>query len=406
MKIVQINAIYGSLSTGVIMADIQQRCIDNGIDAYVAYSLLGVPENMVVNGIRIGNAFDEKLHALLSRACGKQGYYSTLSTIKFIRNLEKIKPDIVHLHNLHNNYINLNLLLQYLAKHDIATVITMHDCWYFTGGCYHYSDIRCHRWQSSCGHCPKRYQEIPAYLCDSSAQILKDRKRFLNAIPRLYIVGCSRWVADEARKSVLSNCNIRHIYNGFDLDVFKPTPSDMANRLGIESKFILLGPASKWMSEVNKETLQCFVKALPPECVMVLFGAKNTKKTVAKNVILYGYTQSREEMAQLYSMADVMVNCSREDTLSSLNLEAQACGTPVITYEATGSKETVDGECGFAVETGNAKRLFECVELIKRNTKAKYSAACRRWIENNFKKENNYQLYLDLYKEIVHKNVS
>lgn len=402
MRIVQINAIHGSLSTGVIMADIQRRCIDNGIDAYVAYSLLSIPEKMVVNGIRIGNAFDEKMHALLSRVCGKQGYFSTLSTIRFIRQLDTIKPDIVHLHNLHNNYINLNLLLRHLAKHDIATVITMHDCWYFTGGCYHYTDVGCHRWQSGCGHCPKRFQDIPAYLCNSSARILKDREKFLNAIPRLYIVGCSKWVAEEARKSVLRNCNIRYIYNGFDLDVFKPSPSVIAKRLGIEGKFILLGPASKWLSEVNQETLRYFVKALPSECVLVLFGAKNTYQTVAKNVILYGYTHSREEMAQLYSMADVMVNCSREDTLSSLNLEAQACGTPVVTYEATGSKETVDGECGFAVKTGNAKRLFEYVELVKNNTKAYYSAACRTWIENNFNKELNYQLYIDLYKEIVH----
>lgn len=401
MRIVQINAIHGSLSTGVIMADIQQRCIDNGIDAYVAYSLLGIPKDRVVNGIRIGSVFDEKLHALLCRICGKQGYFSTLSTKRFIYQLDKIKPDIVHLHNLHNNYINLNILLQYLAKHDIATVITMHDCWYFTGGCFHYTDVGCHRWQSCCGYCPKRMSDTPAYLCDMSKQILKDRKKYLTAIPRLYIVGCSQWVAEEARKSVLKHCNIRHIYNGFDLDVFKPIPSDIAKKLGLEGKRILLGPASKWLSEVNKDTLEYFIKYMPKDSVLVLFGAKEHNKYLTNNVLLYGFTKSRDEMAQLYSMAEVFVNCSREDTLSSLNIEAQACGTPVVTYEATGNKETVNGESSFSVPTGDAEALWKKVCEVKQIEKHSLTLACRNWIVTNFEKNKNCEKYIQLYQQII-----
>lgn len=404
MIVLQISADYGLSSTGRIVGDIQRCCIDKGIDAYVAYSIPRHTDNAIKNAFRIGNYCTEKWQAFCSRLVGKQSYYNRLTTLLFLRWVKRIQPDIVHLHNLHSNYIHLNYLLRFLAKYNIATVITMHDCWYFTGGCFHYSNAGCNRWQSGCGHCPKRYQDTPAYLCDSSARILKDRKRFLNAIPRLYIVGCSRWVADEAKKSVLRNCNIRHIYNGFDLDVFKPSPSDMAKRLGIEGKFILLGPASKWQSEVNKETLEYFVKTMPSECVLVLFGAKNNQQTVADNVMLYGYTHSREEMAQLYSMADVMVNCSREDTLSSLNLEAQACGTPVVTYEATGSKETVDGKCGFAVETGNPQALWNAVLEVLSKGKQSFTDKCCHWINNNFEKETNYNKYIELYREIANNN--
>ena len=401
MKVIQINAIYGTSSTGMIMADIWQRSIDNGIDASVAYSIAGIPKEKIINGYHIGNPIDEKNHALLSRISGKQGYFSILSTKRFLRHLNEIRPDIVHLHNLHSNYINLNSLLHYLAEHDIATVITMHDCWYYTGGCFHYTNAGCNRWQSNCGQCPKRFQDTPAYLCDSSARILKDREKYLTAIPRLYIVGCSKWVAEEARKSVLKHCNIRHIYNGFDLAVFKPSPSDMANQLGIKGKKILLGPASKWLSEVNKLTFKYFVEAMPSDCVLVLFGAKNNQQTIADNVMLYGYTHSREEMAQLYSMADVFVNCSREDTLSSLNLECQACGTPVVTYDATGSKETVDEKCGFAVSTGDAESLWKKVCVVKQIGKQALTLACRNWIVTNFEKNKNYEKYIKLYHQII-----
>ena len=401
MKIVQVNAVFGSLSTGTVMWNIQKRCLDYGIDAYVAYALTDIPNERIINGYKIGNKLTEKWHALMSRVAGKQAYYNRFTTWLFLRWMDGIKPDVVHLHNLHSNYIHLNMLLKYLAKRDIATVITMHDCWFFTGGCFHYTNAGCNKWQFECGHCPKKKLDTPAYLCDASSQILQDRKKYLKAIPRLYLVGCSKWIADEARKSVLKDCNIRYIYNGFDLDVFKPTLTNLAQKLGIEGKHILLGPASKWLSIVNKEALDYFIESMPEDYVLVLFGAKEHNKYLTKNVLLYGYTSSREEMAQLYSTADVFVNCSREDTLSSLNLEAQACGTPVVTYEATGNKETVGAGCGFAVETGDAKALFEATEQVLTRRKESYSTKCKEWVHENFDKQTNYENYIRLYREIA-----
>ena len=326
VRVLQINAVYGCGSTGTIVQEIQSCCEKNGIEGFVAYSQTRLPASEIHNGYKIGNKLTEKWHALMSRVAGKQAYYNRFSTWLFLRWVDRIKPDVVHLHNLHSNYIHLNMLLKYLAKRDIATVITMHDCWYFTGGCFHYTNASCYKWQHGCGNCPKRKDDTPAYLYDATKRILKDRKKYLTAIQRLYLVGCSKWVADEARKSILKDCNIRFIYNGFDLDVFKPTPSDMAKELGIEGKNILLGPASKWLSDVNKETLEYFINAMPDDYVLVLFGAKEHKKYLSKNVLLYGYTSSRVEMAQLYSMADVFVNCSREDTLSSLRRNCKLFG--------------------------------------------------------------------------------
>lgn len=399
MKVLQINAVYGKSSTGNIMTQIQECSRSHGIDAHVAFPKgFGISDSL---SYEIGSTIDHKVHAAFSRIAGKQAYYSKCATNGLLRYLDYLKPDIVHLHNLHSNYINLNMLLIYLAVHDVATVVTMHDCWYFTGGCFHYANAGCDKWQYGCGHCPKKMQDSKAYLLDKSASILNDRAKYLNAIPRLVMVGCSEWVANECKKSVLRNKEIRFIHNGFDLGVFHPVESNWRKRLDIEDKFVILCPASKWFSDVNKATYDYFVNNMTEDMVLVLFGCKNIDGNLQKNVKQIGFICESNEMARIYSMADVMVNCSREDTLSSLNLEAQACGTPVVTYEATGSKETVDGKCSFAVETGNAAALFEKVLLVREHRKENLQDDCIRWISANYEMKSSYEKYVNLYRNIV-----
>ena len=401
MKIVQVNAIYGSKSTGTIVREIQSCCEANGIESYVAYSIADRLDKEIPKGYRIGNMLTAKWSALFSRIIGKQAYANRFTTWLFLRWLDRIQPDVIHLHNLHSNYIHLNMLLRHLAKHDIATVITMHDCWYFTGGCVHYASIGCDRWKTSCGQCPKRKQ-IPSYFFDRTQSVLKDRVKYLSAIPRLTVVGASGWIANEMKQSVLKDLNITHIHNGFDLDVFKPTPSVKRRELGLEGKYVILGPATKWLLPINRPTLDFFISKMGPNMVLLLFGCSSIDTSLPKNVIQIGYTKNPKEMAELYSMADVMANCSREDTLSSLNLECQACGTPVVTYDATGSKETVDGECGFAVSTGNHKALWDKVEEVRLKGKYTISQKCREMVFCSYEKNNNYTKYISLYHSIIY----
>lgn len=399
MKVVQINAIYGSKSTGTIVREIQSCSEKHGIDAYVAYSIADRPDSEVPKGYRIGNMLTAKWHAFISRVIGKQAYANRFTTWRFLRWLDAIKPDVVHLHNLHSNYIHLNMLLRYLAKHDIATIITMHDCWYFTGGCMHYASIECNRWKKGCGQCPK-WRQIPSYCFDKTQSVLKDRNKYLSAIPRLTIVGASEWIANEMKQSMLKDLNITFIHNGFDLDVFSTTPSNKRKEFNIENKFVVFGPASKWLLPINKPTLDYFISRMSEDMVLVLFGCTETNDRLPRNVLQIGYTKSPKEMSELYSMADVLVNCSREDTLSSLNLECQACGTPVVTYDATGSKETVDGECGFAVPTGDAEALWEMVLEVRSKSKDALSTQCRQWVSDNFEKTTNYEKYISLYRQM------
>lgn len=454
MKVIQINACYGYASTGTIVKDIRECCERNGMECYVAFPAgCGTVD---AHCIEIGCALDRKIHSLFSHITGKESYFSFFATRKFLKRLDQIKPDVVHLHNLHNHYISLPMLLRYLAKHSIKTVVTMHDCWYFTGGCTHYVAAGCTRWQAGCGNCPKR-KSIPSWFKDSTAEVLADRIKLFSAIPDVTFVGASQWVADELRKSPLADhCKITHIHNGFDLDTFKPRSDSRiqdsgeikpipSGGVGVGHKVlsfgedlgeakILLGPASKWLSPINKPTLDYFLEHLTQNEILLLFGATPEQIThyshltshsshptpptshpsdkvrpphtshltshtshpsdkVRPTLKLYGFTRNREELAELYSAADVFVNCSWEDTLSSLNIEAQACGTPVVTYDSTGSKETVDGEVSVHVKSGDYETLFaKTMEILSRG---KQGDACRQWAQEEFSKQN-YEQYLKI----------
>lgn len=397
MKILQINATYGIGSTGNIVRDIKHCCEQFGLSCFVAYQNTSEPQI----GYKIGCKLDSMLHSLLCRIEGKESYFSTLPTRKLLEYISELKPDIVHLHNLHNHYININQLLEFLSRNKIKTVITLHDCWFFTGGCFHYTNAKCNRWQQNCGLCPLRYQATPAYIRDGSAKVLADRKKYFAGFDTLTIVGASKWVAEEAKKSFLADKNICFIHNGFNLEVFKPSTSRLRERLNLMDKQVILGPTAKWLDNVNRQTFEFFVEKMDAHQVLVLFGPGNFDDTLPENVIVYGYTKSKEELAWLYSMADVFVNCSREDTLSSINLEAQACGTPVVTYEATGSKETVIDTTGFAVETGNYEMLWAKTNEVLCKGKQSYAENCRAFIEREYELNTNYMKYLQLYKKMV-----
>lgn len=394
----QINAVYGVGSTGVIVKDLHELCLKNGIESYVSYSTTNKKANEIKNGYVIGGTLGKKIHAVLCRLGGKQAYFSSFATKKLIKHINNIKPDIVHLHNLHSNYINMNMLLDYLGKNDIETIITLHDCWFYTGGCFHYTAAGCSKWLEGCGNCPKKMQDTPAILKDNSAKILSDRKKYFSAIKNLTVVGVSKWIEEEACKTFFKNAKTCHIHNGIDTSFFKPTPSDFRSKYKLEDKFLILAPANKWFKAVNKDTFDYFTNNLPDDCVMVMLGCTESQKShLPKNVLTLDYIKDRDELRKVYSACDVFVNCTREESLSLVNVEAQACGTPVVTYRNTGAQETVDNKCSFSVETGNYKELFETVLKIKSAGKDSYTQECISCSYNMFDRNRNYKQYINLY---------
>lgn len=398
MKVLQINVVYHDGSTGVIVEDLHNIAIANNIESYVAYSTSSIPYGDISNGYQIGNIFGKKLHAALCRINGKQAYFSRFSTLRLLKFIKKIKPDVVHLHNLHSNFIHLNMLLKYLAKNRIKTVVTLHDCWFYTGGCFHYTAAGCDRWQKECGNCPKKLQDTPAYLYDCSAKILKDRKKYYSAISDLTVVGVSNWITEEATKTVFKNSKALTIYNGVDTEIFKSTVSDFREKHSLDNKFLILGPASKWLSQVNKETYTSVVASLKEDEILVLLGCtQNQIDKLPKNVIGLPFVKNKNELSEIYSAADVFVNPTREESLSLINIESQACGTPVITYSNTGVKETVDNICGFSVKIGNYAELIDKIQYVKTFGKQAFTLGVQKRIAQKFDKNENYLKYIQLY---------
>ena len=398
MKVLQINAVYHEGSTGAIVEDLHNIAISNDIESYVAYSTSSIPHGEIPNGYQIGNLFGKKLHAFLCRISGKQAYFSRFATFGLLKYIKKINPDVVHLHNLHSNFIHLNMLLKYLAKNRIKTVVTLHDCWFYTGGCFHYTAAGCDRWQKECGNCPKKLQDTPAYLYDCSAKILKDRKKYFSAISDLTVVGVSNWITEEATKTVFKNSKALTIYNGVDTEIFKSTVSDFREKHSLDNKFLILGPASKWLSQVNKETYTSVVASLKEDEILVLLGCtQNQIDKLPKNVIGLPFVKNKNELSEIYSAADVFVNPTREESLSLINIEAQACGTPVITYSNTGVKETVDNICGFSVKIGNSAELIDKMQYVKTFGKQAFTLGVQKRIAQKFDKNENYLKYIQLY---------
>ena len=398
MKIVEVNATYNAGSTGTIMSDIHKLLLSSGFESYVAYSTTDVDENTIVNGYKIGGVFGKKVHALLSRIGGKQGYYSSFATRRFIKWLKGIKPDVVHLHNLHSNYINLNMLLDFLAKADIKTVITLHDCWFYTGGCFHYTAVECDKWKKGCGNCKARNIGTKSYLFDSSQKILKDRIKYLSAIKDLTVVGVSKWITDEAKLSGIRAKRFVTVYNGVDTNFFKPQKDTLKEELGIKDKFVVLGIANKWLKPANRELLKEFTSSLKDDMAFVIMGVtERDKALLPKNVITLPF-MNKEKLRRTYNMADVFANCTREESFSLVNVEAGSSGTPVITYANTGAKETVSDEFGFKVETGNIKEFIDAVFTVYKIGKEKYQDGARQFVIDNFDKDKNYERFIKLYK--------
>ena len=398
MKVLQINATYGYGSTGLIVRDIGDALEKNGDEAYFAYQSCLTPPD---NGYRVGSGMDRKWHALLCRLTGMQGYFSKRATKRLIRHIAEVRPDVVHLHNLHSNYIHLNTLLSYLAKEDIATVVTLHDCWFFTGKCFHYADVGCTRFQTGCGRCPKKKAPPKSLFFDPSMRVLRDRRRFFSAVPRVTLVGCSRWICDEARKGCLSELPLEHVYNGVDTTVFAPKDTAAEREVyGLsEDTYVILGMANKWLLPVNRALLLRMAESLDEKTKLLLVGCSEQDasclKEISDHIVPVGFIRDREMLARHYALASVFVNVTQVDTLPTVNMESICCGTPVITYDGSGSGELVLEGCGEVVAKNDVQGLLAAI--ARRPEKLGEEALSRA--REIFDKDACYRMYLDVYKK-------
>ena len=393
MKIVQINATCGVGSTGKICVGISKVLAENDIENYVFY---GSSSNGYEYGIQYSNHKYIKLQALKSRVLGNFGFNSKTSTKTIIAHLESIKPDIVHLHNIHSHDCNLEMLFKYFKEKKQKLVWTFHDCWAFTGYCPHFTMMKCDRWKNECSNCVQR-REFSCF-CDRSRSLFKRKKSLFSGLD-LTIVTPSQWLADLVKQSFLKDYPVKVINNGIDLEVFKPRESDFRKKYNLENKKILLGVAFDWGKRKGLDVFVELSKRLDSDKYQIVLVGTNESidKQLPGNIISIHRTQNQTELARIYSAADVFVNPTREENYPTVNMESLACGTPVVTFRTGGSPEMLDETSGSIVDCDDTDALEK--EIVSICANKPYSEEVCTNHSMGFDQNMKYKEYLQLYNE-------
>lgn len=407
-KLLQINPVLRmNTSTGRIMQEIGELAMSAGWESYVAYSKGrdGLRDS-TSQTVPVGNRFSVAVHGLETRLFDQHGLASNGATKAFIKRIEEIDPDIIHIHNIHGYFLNYKILFDYLSKAGKPVIWTVHDCWLYTGHCYHYMKAGCDRWKTGCGHCPQKRQFPASLFIDRSAKNYKDKERAFCSMPKdlLTIVPVSEWIRNEMRESFLNNYHFKVIHNGIDTKIFTPSASDceVREKYGIGSRKIILGLASIWCKEKGWDDFIALSKSIGEDEVIVMVGVTPERaKGVPNGIIPIARTENVRQMAELYSAAEVFVNPTWQDNYPTVNLEAISCGTPVITYNTGGSIESITPDTGTVVPQGDLASLRQAISFIESNGKSRYQSPCREYALAHFRKEDRYADYIRLYEECL-----
>lgn len=392
-------------SVGRIAEQIGETVIDKNWKSFVTYARESNPSKSEV--IQIGSKFDVYWHGFETRIFDNHCFSSRTATKKLIKLIKEIKPDIIHLHHLHGYFINIEILFKFLRDSNIPVVWTFHDCWSFTGHCAYFDFVDCNKWKTGCYKCEQKNEYPKSLVFDRSKKNYIDKNRIFNSIDNMVIVPVSNWLSDKVKESFLKKFPCRVIQNGIDLETFyvKKTRNLINDKYNLANKFIILGVASTWDRRKGLEEFVKLNELLDLDLyVIVLVGlTKEQLVEMPKSIVGIQRTENVSQLADLYSAADVFVNPTFEDTFPTTNLEALACGTPIITYKTGGSVESVMESTGIVVEKGDVGGILKSIEYMKAKGKKFYEDNCRKSAVANFDKNVKFKEYFKLYNEILNK---
>ena len=401
-KLLQINVTANRGSTGRIAEQIGEKALAAGWESYIAYGRERGSSSS--NLIKIGSRFGIIWHAIMTRITDKHGLYSKIATHRLIRQIERINPDIVHLHNIHGYYINYKVLFEYLQRSNVPVVWTLHDCWSMTGHCSHFDYAKCDRWHIGCYECPQKKTYPSSILFDRSKKNYATKRNTFSSIDNLTLVPVSNWLAQLIQSSYLKGKSINVIHNGIDVDIFTPCyPNNILDKFNIIGKKVILGVAQPWSKRKGLDDFYKLYNVLPQNRYqIVLIGlTKAQLDELPEGMIGLYRTNNIRELAQWYSAADVFVNPTYEDNYPTTNLESISCGTPVVTYRTGGSPESITPHTGRVVEQGNIEGIAKAIEELCTEDRVEMRKRCRDYAVKNFNKEDNYTAYLKLYENIL-----
>lgn len=401
MTVVQINPLGASLSTGRTTRELHNYLLSKGIN-----SLIVCPAPLDCDDAFFFSSKNQmRFDRVLTNLSGLEGHFSRRPTQRLLKYLDKVKPDIVHLRVLHSNYINLEMLFTYLAKNNIATIITMHDMWFITGGCCYYTIQNCQNWLNGCKNCARKSNADYKALFVKSDCLWSQKRKLLSAIPRLAVVGVSKWVTEEAMQSpILKSARVSSIYNWIDQTVFYPRDTkDLRRSMQLENKFVILGVSATWAKGDRKglDDYLALAECLPEDMRIVLIGKMSYEGKLPENIISLPPIKDTVELAKYYSMADVYLNFSREETFGKVSAEALSCGTPIIAIDSTANKELVPEGGGIVLLSGDMPSVLQAIRAIKEKPKLEYETVCCTFAKTNFSTQTNMETYIDLYNELL-----
>lgn len=359
MRIAQINATCGAGSTGKICISVSELLSENGAENYIFYSS-GSSDYPL--GIKYANEIAIKMQTLVSRISGNYGFEARSITERLIKELERISPNIIHIHNIHSHSCNLEILFNYIRKNNIKTYWTFHDCWAFTAYCPYFDIFECDKWKTGCKKCPQIKQY--SWFFDRSEYLYNKKKSVIEGTD-LTIITPSQWLAGLVKESFFKDYPVKVINNGIDLSVFNPTESNFREKYQIGDKYVVLGVAFGWGARKGLDVFIELSKRLPENYQIVLVGTDdNVDKQLPGNIISIHRTQNQKELAEIYTAADLFVNPTREENYPTVNMEAIACGTPVVTFNTGGSPEMLDSTCGTVVEKNDIDGIYNEIKRV------------------------------------------
>ena len=393
MKILQINSVCGVGSTGRIATDLYKILEEQGHECKIAYGRGTAPEG--IDSIKIGSNLDNYIHVFKTRVFDRHGFGSINATKKFIEEVKEYDPDVIHLHNIHGYYINIEILFNYLKEANKPVIWTLHDCWAFTGHCAYFDYVGCSKWKNGCNKCPQKEGYPTSKVFDNSKLNYEKKRELFTSVKNMTIVTPSKWLANLVKESFLGKYPVEVINNGIDLDIFKPTKSYFRERYGLEDKFIVLGVASVCEERKGLKYFVELSKELSDDYKIVVVGVtEKQKKELPNNILAITRTNNVKELAEIYTVADVFVNPTLEDNFPTTNLEALACGTPVISFNTGGSVESIDNKTtGYIVEKDSSEEAKLCLSKIKEILQSKCIERAKL-----YDKKERYNDYISLYR--------
>lgn len=360
MKYLFINSVAGFGSTGRIVAELCRDLMAQGHECRIAYGREKANCDDIPT-ICIGSKLDYQYHGVMSRVLDNHGFGSKAATKAFLEAVKDYDPDVIWLHNIHGYYIHIGLLFDYLKTCGKQIRWTLHDCWSFTGHCAYFDYVGCEKWKTGCHDCPQK-KEYPASLFrDNSRQNWEKKRSLFTGIPNMTLIVPSFWLKDRVSQSFLGEYPVEVVYNEINKEIFKPSPSDFRARHGLEGKKILLGVASVWERRKGLDDFVALNGLLSDDYRIVLVGlTPEQAEKMPPNILCLPRTNSMQELAELYSAADLYLNPSVEETFGMTAMEALCCGTRAIVYQNTACEEIVNTFGGRAVPRG-AENLYRAV---------------------------------------------